>query len=263
VQHSLRRRELRRACTLTVVSVVAIMGCFLSVAALAVLAVAGGRSAGSSSAAPVVRAAQPGAVDVLQRMSAAAHREPALEVGDDQFVYVRSTTIDNEGPLGHGVSLGRPHTRELWLSQRPRGIDHRGLIREYGQDWPISSCVGEPRPGLSRPTYAWLSSVPEDPEKLERLLRGHMQVVEGQETDQALFEAIGGLIGEGLVPPRVESALYDVAARIPGVEVEPRAVVDREGLPPVEGAWPGRSSQTQRRAACSTSRRVCSLAGAT
>jgi hypothetical protein len=34
---------------------------------------------------------------------------------------------------------------------------------------------------------------------------------------------IGGLVGEGLVPPRVAAALFEAATRIPGVTVDPGA----------------------------------------
>jgi hypothetical protein len=217
-----RRERVRGAGAVALVA-----ACVLAVAALVAVAT---RSPGGAPVAPT--AATPAAVAVLDRMSAVAFTSPATPVRDDQFVYVRSQVISNEGTFGGPAVLGAPHARQVWLAQGSSGSGGSGsVIRELGQDWPIVS--GGPDPaGIARPTYSWLASLPTDPDQLERTLTGQVRVAQGQQPEQALFEAIGNLISENVVPPRTASALLDVVATIPGVDVDDHATdaIGRHGV---------------------------------
>ena len=110
-------------------------------------------ASGAPSAAAVPDAA---AVAFLGQVAAAAASAAQPEVGEDQFVYVRSTVRSNTGQLGEAPTVGAAHEREVWLSQDPsvRGGE-RDVLREFGQDWELGYGDGGVPAGLLRPTYAW------------------------------------------------------------------------------------------------------------
>lgn len=220
-----RRRE--RIATLGPAVLVA--ACLVAVLALA-LAGQHDRPAPAPTARAVVAA--PAAVAVLHQASTAALAAPAPVVAGDQFVYVRSEVISNDGRFGEGVELGRPHEREIWLAQEPgAGTGAQSIIREFGQDWPISNDLPV-QPGLRRPTYAWLVTLPTDPDRLLDELESEVVVPDRQQRDQAVFNQIGELVRESVLPPDTAAALYDAVARIPGVTVDARATdaIGRRGV---------------------------------
>ncbi|MFF1438298.1 CU044_5270 family protein [Streptomyces sp. NPDC058295] len=181
-----------------------------------------------------------GVVVTLDRIAAVALRTDVEPVGDGQFVYVRSTGAGNEGVFDGPVELGKMHERQVWFSQRQGPVTDVGLIREDGQDWPIE--VGVPDgtdpkdsavpAGFDRPTYAWLASLPTDPDALLKLLYADTRVEEGEDKDQAVFGRIGDLVGEQIMPSATAAAFYKATARIPGVTEVADAVdaVGRHGI---------------------------------
>ncbi|WP_309650747.1 CU044_5270 family protein [Nocardioides sp.] len=227
-----RRRERARAWA----SPALVATCMAVVAVWVTLAVGG---AGSSS--PIDRsrpvAAAPRAVAVLSQASQAALTHSATTpVHDDQFVYTRSAVISNEGLLGDAPTLGAPHEREIWMSQDPGAVAEIGIIREFGQDWPMHAGVPAP-PSVVRPTYAWLDTLPTDPDALLTEIEtdaaiGNVGGAVGGDPDQVVFNRIGTLVNEGVVPPELTAALFDAVTRIPGVIVEPNATdaLGRSGI---------------------------------
>ncbi|MEV5900977.1 CU044_5270 family protein [Streptomyces sp. NPDC052127] len=181
-----------------------------------------------------------GAVVTLDRIAAVALRTDVEPVGDGQFVYVRSTGAGNEGAFDGPVVLGKMHERQVWFSQRQGPVTDVGLIREYGQDWPIE--VGVPDgtdpkdaavpAGFDRPTYAWLAALPTDPDALLKLLYADTRAEEGEDKDQEVFGRIGDLVGEQIMPSATAAAFYRATARIPGVTEVADAVdaVGRHGI---------------------------------
>ncbi|MEV1067346.1 CU044_5270 family protein [Streptomyces sp. NPDC050263] len=173
------------------------------------------------------------AVVTLDRIAAVALRTDVEAVGEDQFVYVRSRTAGNEGVFDGPVEPGKPQERQVWFSQQAGATIDVGLIREDGQDWPIEVGVvdgtdpkdaGIPA-GIDRPTYAWLASLPTDPEALLKLLYTETPLDETRkDRGQAVFNEIGNLIREQIMPPATAAAFYRAAARIPGVTELPDAV---------------------------------------
>ncbi|OQR64972.1 hypothetical protein B6E66_06415 [Streptomyces maremycinicus] len=223
-----------------------------SVAAAAVLALAAGLTvgtgagrddggtAGARSGASGTAGGSRGAVVTLDRIAAVALRTDVEPVGDGQFVYVRSRGAGNEGVFDGPVELGKMHERQVWFSQRQGPVTDVGLIREYGQDWPIE--VGVPDgtdpedaavpAGFDRPTYAWLASLPTDPGALLELLYADTPAERGEDRDQEVFGRIGDLIGEQIMPSATAAAFYRATARIPGVTEVADAVdaVGRHGI---------------------------------
>lgn len=179
-----------------------------------------------------------GAAVLLDRIATVASKSDAIEVGDGQFVYVRTLQAGNEGKFGGPVKLGKPGEREVWMTQKSGPVINEGLIHQDGRYYPITvgvpdgeKPVGYPA-GLNRPTYTWLASLPTDPDALLRRLAGEITADQDarntpageRDPDQDAFDAIGELLRETLMPPRTAAALYKAAARIPGVSVDPDAV---------------------------------------
>ncbi|MQW77947.1 hypothetical protein GHK92_18935 [Nocardioides sp. dk4132] len=225
-----RRAVVRRDRVATVAVPGLVVACLGAVAAL-VLVVAGTPSSPPVEAARPIVASGP-AVNVLEAASRRLAQTDVLAPTADQFVYVRSVALTNEGAYGGGVDLGDRHTREIWLSQEPGSISDQGLIREFGQDWPLWGGTGSPA-SIRRPTYAYLASLPSDPDALLDELASQLPTWDdARSTDQVLFDAIVDLVSEGLAPPDTTAALYRALTRIPGVEVDDdaRDLLGRPGI---------------------------------
>ncbi|MEU5362390.1 CU044_5270 family protein [Streptomyces sp. NPDC005925] len=173
----------------------------------------------------------------LDRAATVASRRDAPAVGDDQLVYVRSLVRDNTAAFGAPARLGPPHRREIWTVQTPGPVSRTGTLRETGPGAvmpgrfvPIEQGGSGAAPGMSRPTHAWLAGLPTDTGALLALLRDQVSPADGRSVDHAVFDVIGELLHETVVPPPVASALYRVAAGLPGVTVSGGAV-DAAGRP--------------------------------
>ncbi|MFE2510778.1 CU044_5270 family protein [Streptomyces naganishii] len=170
---------------------------------------------------------------LLREISGAAGRKAAPVVRDDQFVYTREKV--REVDLTSGKAVVSPlKDYEKWIAQEPGPLKRLGLIRSDGETFPLNAELGDTNgtpAGFSRPTYQWLSSLPTDPAKLLDYLYARTPRVDRRERDQAVFEQIGELLG-GVMPPRTAAALYEAAARIPGVTRTPQAwdAIGRPGI---------------------------------
>ncbi|MFE7395793.1 CU044_5270 family protein [Streptomyces sp. NPDC057557] len=196
----------------------------------------GGRTPGTSEAA-----------QLLDRIALAAAGQEQPTVRADQFVYIESKVAFAGQSAGGGeVTMPPAHTRQVWLSadgSRP------GLLREEGEpdsslggDAPVYDLDGRgatPRPrtahkkaaSISDPTHEYVASLPTDPDALLKLIRDETHG-QGQDSDQRAFTAIGDLLAETWAPPQVGAALYQAAAKIPGVTVIDAATdaAGREGV---------------------------------
>ncbi|MGW3331653.1 CU044_5270 family protein [Streptomyces rubiginosohelvolus] len=171
---------------------------------------------------------------VLLRISDAAGKGEALPVRDDQFLYTRGTGRDVDLTSGKAV-VGPLEESESWYAQKPGPQKKLGLIRQGGDTLPINAELGDSegtRPGLNRPTYRWLATLPTDPRQLLDYFDEITPKFEGEDRDQALFEAIGGLVGHALLPPDTAAGLFEAVALIPGVTRTPDAVdaLGRKGV---------------------------------
>ncbi|MEU1145073.1 CU044_5270 family protein [Streptomyces sp. NPDC005863] len=175
---------------------------------------------------------QPAAA-LLAQISDAAGKGDALRVRDEQFLYTREKIREADLSSGKAV-VGPLRDSESWVSQEPGPLHKLGLTRSDGETLPINAELGDTHgtpAGLYRPTYRWLSSLPTDPEKLLTYLYAKTPRSERAERDQAVFDRIGSLLG-GVMPPRTGAALYQAAARIPGVTKvsEAHDVTGRSGV---------------------------------
>ncbi|BFV55580.1 hypothetical protein KCMC57_up06840 [Kitasatospora sp. CMC57] len=176
---------------------------------------------GERIAAPVVQvtvgdtAALAGAVE---RISSAAQAAPDLVLRPGQYVYVESTvsnlasTIDAD--TGTSKSwVDKPHQRQVWHSADGR----TGWLTEEGKA-PKGGRALEAGTGayLNSPSYDYLRTLPTDPEVLLRKIYTETKGA-GTGPDQEAFVTIADLVREQAVPGQLAAALYQAAARIPGV----------------------------------------------
>ena len=220
------RRRLLRPAVLVPVASMALAGALvvtLSGGGQGSAPATGARSGGTAGAsAPSTTAS--GASVTLDRIAVAAMASDATPVRDDQFVYVRSLTLGNEGTFDGPVRLAKaPHERRIWTPQDPGPLKTVGWILETGkgavmpgQTIPIETTDAVPA-GIFHPTYKWLASLPTDPGALLDLLYDQVKVADGESREQAVFTTIGDLVSETVMPPANAAALYRAAARIPGV----------------------------------------------
>ncbi|MDX3516675.1 CU044_5270 family protein [Streptomyces scabiei] len=161
------------------------------------------------------------AVVLLDRIADVAARTEVEPVRDDQLVYVKSLTGGAEAVEDGPFRPGKLHRREVWVSQEPGPVKQLALHYEGGAYAPLRELLPPGSPGvpagIDRPTYRWLASLPTDPDDLLAELYRLTRTWKGEEKAQAVFDRIGELLGETVMPARTAAALYEAAARIPGV----------------------------------------------
>jgi hypothetical protein len=167
------------------------------------------------------------AVVLLDRIADVAAKTEATPVRDDQLVYIKSLDAGAECQEDGSCEPGQLSEREAWWSQEPGPVKKLALFYQGGGYTPLRELLPPGSPGtpagIGRPTYKWLASLPTDPDELLDELSRLTQKGEGQEKAQAVFDEIGRLLGM-VMPPRTAAALYEAAARIPGVQRVENAV---------------------------------------
>lgn len=214
-----RHRAPRRRGTVALIAAATAAG--LAVAALTLMP---GNTSGAS----------PAAMQLLAKIATAAAAQPNPPVRDSQFWYIKSWVSyqDCNGGSGNNCVMERPHERQIWQSVSDQCVT--GLLREDGQDTPLSFSSNylhcPYQGGMNDPTYRFLQSLPTNPRVLLSLIEQEMQ---GQQPrPQEAFTTIGDLLGEAIAPPAVSAALFRAAALIPGVTVVANATdaIGRHGV---------------------------------
>lgn len=190
-------------------------------------------TAGYTAIAPVVKvqpASAHGATELMQQVATATADSQSVKVRSDQYIYVKSeigfSRQTKQRTMDGPVALDAVHERQVWLPQDPT---REGLIREGGKDMTLGGgmvSVDGDTPvaaGGANATYAQVAALPTDPDVL---LKGIYAATKGAapSRDGAAFNWIGDTVGEAIVPPKVEAAIWLTAAKIPGVEVVDDAV---------------------------------------
>ncbi|MGW5561162.1 CU044_5270 family protein [Micromonospora sp. NPDC003944] len=199
----------------------------------------------ASDSAPLVVAVEQGegggATVLLNRMAAVAADTPDPSAGEGEYVYIRSRGAFAE--LGDGPARLRPvHEREIWIPRNERGD---GLLRQPFFDVPIIGVVPERETLTDVTPNAALVDLPRNPDALlEKLYRERDERGKGNSRDGAAFTAIGDILRESLAPPQTTAALYQAAAKIPGVEMV-RGVSDAAGRRGVAVAYTEQSRRKE------------------
>ena len=166
------------------------------------------------------------ALMLLDRASKAASRD-TTPVGNSQFIYTElksRTTFVSSGADGRTTTRRIDGAGRYWESvdgSKPGWAESTDKLSQ-----PDSSATpANPDPTLGDPTYEYLTTLPTDPDKLLARIRAAVRVTAGSkphaivDADQAAFSIIGDLIRRGLLPPKLGAALYQTAAKIPGVKI--------------------------------------------
>jgi hypothetical protein len=190
--------------------------------------------------------ASPAAVELLAKVANAVAQQPAPQVSDSEFMYIRSEVAYAVYLNGSQTPTIDPlHERQIWLPVA--NICDYGLVIEEGQRTSLAPSPGSGPsfsvkcgPGnLDNATYRLLQSLPTDPRTLlNQIYTFDHANGEGQAlgSDGEAFVTIGDLIRETIVPPSTAAALYRAAALIPGVTLIGR-VTNVEGQPGIAIAW--------------------------
>lgn len=117
--------------------------------------------------------------------------------------------------------------REIWIGHRLPGVLRDGRV-DAGV---IPLEVARFPTGGSSVDWDGLYALPTEPAALERRLRDGIHGA-GPDDDSELFVIVGDLLRESPAPPALRRALWEVAARVPGVELLGPAR-DAEGRPGV------------------------------
>jgi hypothetical protein len=200
------------------------------------LALAGGLAVAAAAAVTIalVSPAAPGpastirldaAAVVLHRAAVAALAAPAPRPG--QYLY-----IDVHGVGSRGTS---PYRQQMWL---PAGNGfHPGTVvqnpcREFPAGRPCTLVDPQIRGEWTAPTYAWVTTLPSAPGTLLTDLETHSLCrfsPRHVDTSHAAFTEVYDILSSVYVlPPAAGAALFNAAARIPGITVR-RDVTDAAG----------------------------------
>ncbi|MCC8244125.1 CU044_5270 family protein [Saccharothrix luteola] len=191
----------------------------------------GGEAVATSTSAVVEPVTDP--VRLLAFAARAARAEPAVTPRPDQFVYTRSDT---------GTNGGAP--REIWLS-----VDgtRDGVLHDHGERIPLPGCQDgravvikgtEVLPGMTEPCEplpAYRADLPTDVDGMLAYLDANASGEPG--SVNARGKDVLALINESRMLPAARAALYEAAARVPGLAVVPDAR-DAAGRPGVGITWP-------------------------
>jgi hypothetical protein len=202
------------------------------------------------------------AAAVLQHLADVAAAQPAPSVpGPGQFLYVDSEnaytdSTFNQGPNGQGsYTVLVPEHRQIWI-----GPDGSGrLFETSGQpvflsaqdhaDWvaagspAIADGPSDDSFGPGGLSLQNVSNLPTDPSALAAMLTARK--IEGGPPGPAEdFVQIGDLLRETDASPQLRSALYEVAAGLPGV-VSLGTVVDHAGRSGIGLAYVSHGSQSE------------------
>ena len=151
---------------------------------------------------------------VLFRAATAAGTQPG---GWPDAAYWRTISTHHQG-------TGPTMRRTIWM-----GHTASGALKDpiNGSDI-ISLGVGS----FEGFTWDQLYALPTDSRALESKLRA-TRLTGGKDANSQLFTLVGGLISESPAPPALRKALWEIAARIPGVSLV-GAVKDSIGRPGIE-----------------------------
>jgi hypothetical protein len=175
----------------------------------------------------------PAAAAVLHRAARAAAKQPATAPpAPGQFVYTKSEGLNENTAVGDHkvINFFQTQTREIWI-----GPDGSGRLREsdgpprFATSADRAAWVAAGKPDLTGDRtsdntfgagglyYLDLSNVPTDPAQLKQLI-DNRTIEGGPPGDAETFTIIGDLLRETYASPALRSALYTVAAELPGVQ---------------------------------------------
>lgn len=172
------------------------------------------------------------AARVLRQAARAARSQPPLaQLGADQYLYTKSVDANLATVVDHNTSYGAvvPHVRQVWLRRDGTGWlyqtsgtpvflsdrDRQAWIAAGRQSFGGGMDVELKDSDGPTPPMASLD-LPSDPDALYARLQ-HDAGGYGDRLYQEMFTMIGDALRENYTTPAQRSALFEVAARLPGI----------------------------------------------
>lgn len=194
------RRRARLAVTgVAVVAAAAITGGLVAVGGPADRPVSPGHAAAAPSGAQVL----------LGKVSLAAD-DQTVTARDDQFIYSDTLASYGTQPLAR---------QQLWLS-----VNGSRTGRSVGSGKTRQLPPDGTTPSLRAPDYHFLETVPADPDQILSRLRAELApdekyaAAKHATADDVLWENLTNLVDQGVLPPKLATAVYQAAAKVPGVK---------------------------------------------
>ena len=244
------------------------VACCLAVAGLVVAALLPGQASRSIPIGPIAPAPA-SAATILERLARTAYRQPGAELGKGQLEYVSTIqgitsggfAPDSEGQLvgirflqtfthqtwGNAKGIRRDrqeHIRERFFSAADRATarSHDMTLAQLDHTDQAAAALGDdeiypardPRGPSGSPrdlAYMW-PTLPTRPAALLRVLKRELKGEGGQTNAASLFNQISNGLLFNATSPALRSALYQVLAHLPGVELlgERRDPLGRRGV---------------------------------
>ncbi|MEV0068493.1 MULTISPECIES: CU044_5270 family protein [unclassified Amycolatopsis] len=198
--------------------------------AAAITAVVSFAPTGDGPLTPPQAAADP--VRVLHGAAAEALKLPDTPPRPDQFVYVKTQYANSD--------------REAWISADGK---HDGYVEQDGQTLTLQACVdgkyrvegannpaanGREEPCVVTPAYR--TDLPTTADAMFSYLNKNHSGDAGDAN--AMGKDVQLLVGETYLRPQTKAALFDAAAKVPGLQAVDH-VTDAAGRPGVGITWPG------------------------
>ncbi len=181
---------------------------------------------------------------VLQKAAAAAAAE--APAGEGEFAYLKTKQVHRLGP--------GPPMKELqmqWLSVDdsqaglikekdlgglvPERLEERGVsLQEWQQRQPewqsekVPAGSQESNSLVPGPTYAFLSSLPQNPAKLAAMIRQEA-ASHGESYSRGKLGIISMALADQVVPPKTAATLFKAATRFDGVRVDEHVTLAASG----------------------------------
>ncbi|MGH8996277.1 MAG: CU044_5270 family protein [Acidimicrobiales bacterium] len=209
--------------------------------------------AGAAVATVVVQGAPGGptsaAASVLNREAGVAEHQAATELPAGDYLYTKSVNValatfgygnagrtelpgaTTSGPT-QSFSVLRPVTRQVWVAANgsgrlveqfgaatfPTSADRAAWVADGSPSLPPSGGTIDQTEGPGALTVANLDSLPTDPGTLASEIE-QRDVIDGPPGEAETFKIVGELLSETDASPALRSALYHVAAGLPGVSL--------------------------------------------
>ncbi|MFI7500636.1 CU044_5270 family protein [Streptomyces sp. NPDC049687] len=177
--------------------------------------------------------------DTLELAAATVEKTGVTEPGPKQWVYVKATSIGDDGTTGEQWTRW-DGTGEARLPGIPRGtedledFDPNRLQVWYGpnqeEKWKKEGYDDRSQ----RQFYRFLATLPSDPGRMMKAIRKEHAIgdLEGETTAQRDWREIDVLYRSVLIPPNAQAGLFRALARIPGARVE-TGIKDPIGRPAI------------------------------
>jgi len=165
----------------------------------------------------------------LRRAASVARAQPPLIPGPGQYLYTKSvnaylnTTVP-VGGAGTDYSVLVPHVRQIWLGLGGGRLYETSGMPRFLTAQDRERWIADGRPQLTEPPSentlppARPLDLPSDPDALYARLE-HDAAGHGSGLHTEMFTLVGDSLRETGATPAQRAALYQVAGRIPGVEL--------------------------------------------